>query len=215
VPPLFPEIDVPGLIARVNGSTDPAAAGAAAPDPSGVMAGLNASLISFLRNFDPGSLGVCVVDDKLQLSLAIPNWDKFAFFQQGEITLAASQGGLGICRTVPMDERWEIQYFSCRRDTGDNTYDTLVLDYPAGYTEGGNTEHALVSLTTAATRIFWPDPAGIQTVTHANNTYPILLEPGTNLSVNPSGAGVSASEVEYEIIGTRSKIVRAMEPRTS
>lgn len=227
MPLLFPEFDIEAIIAaKKNGGVpglDPVPGRAAAyealalpvGDPSGIIPGLNSSLLALLSSFDPGDLGVCIVDEKIQIVLPIKDWDTSAWMRNGVINLAAAEAPAKVFVTVPADERWELEYIRVLRDSGDNTLDSLILTYPPGFFDNvsGDDEIFLVLLASSGTVLFWPDPAVTQTVTQiVSKSSSIRLEPGTTISVDPSSAGVSASVLFYDIIVTRTKIVRAMGP---
>jgi len=199
---LFPDID----LSRFNGKAD----GLPAGEPAGVMAGLNSSLLSLLANFSPGDLGVCVVDEKLQLSLTIPDWTSWGWVEgQGAPTIAASSSDPVTIFTVPADERCWLEGAQVARNSGDNTFGFLYVVQPPGYTSGDG-RFNLIQLITAATSIYWP--CHEQVVSRCAGDTPLLLEPGATVLVTPSGAGVSETVASTNLFMRRSKIVRAMAP---
>ena len=201
--PLFPEIDLARLLSVPNGAE------AFGPgDPSGVMAGLNASLIALLRNFQPGDLGVCVVDEKIQLSLPIAEWATWGWNQQDTITLGAGASAVVTVFTVPNDERIWLDYARCGRSSGDNDFRAIQITPPAGYSSLA-ANYSIMSLATLATSIYWP--SGQQTA-DVDVPGPILLEPGTIIQLLPGGTGVAATNVRIDINMRRTKMVRALAP---
>lgn len=207
--PLFPEID---LSQFAEGSVGNGASPLPADSPVGVMAGINASLISMLRNFSPGDLGVCVVDDKLQLALPISLWDWYAFWERADTaSILAGASTPTTLATVPNDERWLLEALRIERTSGDNDLDGVDLVYPAGYFSGDSRSRFLSLASASDGVLFWPDPGGQQTWTQYQ-AGPILLEPGTVLQVEPDGTGVSATVFRGRIATRRTKIIRAMVP---
>jgi len=210
MPQLFPDIDLSQYIAGAGGAVQDGMPGLPPGDPVGVMAGLNQSLISLLANFSPGDLGVCVVDDKLQLSLPVPDWSDWSWVEQGDTASIDAGDSTDIALfAVPADERALLYGVNLYRASGDNTWSLLFLTVPPLYSSGTG-EYHLVHLSSAATEIYWP--RGDQAVRHSAGESPILLEPGTLVELRPSGAGSAASVATYEILLRRRKIVRAMAP---
>jgi len=206
--PLFPEIDVTRL-AESHGQNGSAPLPAEAP--AGVVAGLNASLLHLLANFKPTDLGVCALADNLQITLPLSNWDWYSFWQRVDTaSITAGSGTWTDFLTVPNDERWWLDSIRLERVSGDNTADGVDLVYPEGYYSVDARNRFLV-LSTAGPDLFWPDPGGQQTWDQYSNS-PILLEPGTVLQVDPSGAGVAATIFRARIATRRTKLIRAMAP---
>jgi len=205
---LFPDID----LSRFTENPAQDGQGALPTDaPVGVMAGLNASLLALMANFSPGDLGVCVVDNKLQLTLDVPDWSKWAYVSQG-VTPSIDAGSTTniVLFTVPEDERVWLDGVQVSRNSGDNTWlDIHTLATP-DYRSGSG-EYHLMHLDTAGADIYWP-MVGETSVLHAAGPYPLLLEPGFTVELAPSGAGVSASVASYRIAMRRTKIVRALAP---
>jgi len=206
--PLFPDIDVSRFLENPVGNGLP---GLPPDEPVGVMAGLNASLLAILANFAPGDLGVCVVDEKLQLSLPIDHWAEWSWLESG--TTASLGAGLGTAQEmfrVPEDERAQLLAARMIRSSGDNTIDDLLAVFPAGYFPAGQNADLIVSLPdTALSGLYWPE---LKDDKSAYVPPPILLEPGSRVRFMPSGAGVSATVWTYKVLLLRTKMVRALAP---
>jgi len=208
--PLFPDIELPGIFPIPQNGLAP---NESLPPgiPSGVMAGLNASLLDMLANFDPGDLGVCIVDDKLQLSLAIPDWAIWSFVSIETISLTAGQNVTKDLWTVPQDERNWFDGIYAHMNSGDNKVNTVHLQIPAAYGAGATT--AILLSTGQVDNLWWPDNGGwLTTVSGGMHHGPILLEPGTIIQVGSPGAGVAASTYVAQIHLRRQKISRALAP---
>lgn len=206
---IFPDIDLSRFTeSPVQNGARPFPPG----DPLGVMAGLNASLIALLRNFSPGDVGVCQIDDRLQLSLPIPNWAEWAWLESGTSTsILAGATTTTPVYTVPLDERATLHSLYMVRASGDNLVDLFTLTIPDAYRGGGGSaELRLLNLTTPVASAFWPHE-GSQTVDNYVKP-PVLLEPGTVINIAPDGTGVAASTFNYWIYMTRTKIIRALAP---
>lgn len=216
---LFPDVDLSRFAAQVtpnyrtpavpalnqNGGAEPLPPG----EPVGVMAGLNSSLLALLANFSPGDLGVCIVDEKLQLSLPLADWGMWSWIEQGDTAsiTAASSVPINLFE-VPTDERAWLDGFWVTRLSGDNTWKQLKITAPADY-RAGNGVADLVELVSASTQIYWPN--GGQSTTK-QLPGPILLEPGSLVRLIPAGAGVAASVGTYAVLLRRTKLVRALAP---
>jgi len=183
-------------------------------EPVGIIPGLNSSLIALLRNFDPGNLGVCVVEDKLQLGLTVRDWDIWDCGFKGNIAVPAGSTDTITVLTVPRDERWWVYRCLLSVTGGDNLGYAVRKTYPAGYFEGSEGEQALILLTTPASNIFWPDP-GIEQASLAGRAVLVpemIWEPGSILGLECDGTGVAETFWNYEVMATRTKIIRAMAP---
>jgi len=181
---------------------------------SGVMPGLNDSLIHILRNFEPGVEGVCEVEQKLQLGLQVPEWSRWSYSIAGATSsMAAAETIPLIFVTVPFDERWWLEYVRLTRASGDNTVQQIRVNAPADYGEG-DLATPVVVLTTDTTAIFWPDQGSLQTVTDRVDMprEGYLMEPGSSIAVAPDGKGVAATIYNYFTLVKKSKIVRVLTP---
>jgi len=212
--PIFPEIDLSRFAVDREGQPMQAAQnnmeGLPPGDPVGVMAGLNASLIALLANFSPGDLGVCVIDEKLQLSLAVPDWATWAWIDQGSTaSISAASSDPVVLFTVPSDERAWLDGVIVERASGDNDWHSLIVTSPADYRSGTGVA-VLLELGTYTASIYWP--RGGQVIRIGIPDAPVLLEPGSLVSVLPDGTGVSATVGDYQIMLRRTKFVRALTP---
>lgn len=205
---LFPDIDLSRFAeSPAQNGAEPLPAG----EPVGVMAGLNSSLLEFLANFSPGDLGVCVVDERLQLTLPIPDWGVYSFFDCGDLVVAAAEDDPQTICTVPTNERAWVDGVRAQVTAGDNLLSRIQVVNPAGY---GTDDRVvdLISITTSGGHVWWPDPGGKQAVSWILSTGPLLLEPGSSLRLDLNGTGVAATTVRYEALLRRSKLVRALAP---
>jgi len=203
---LFPDMPLPELLA-----TNGAAQGLDPGGTSGVMPGLDAALLDRLRNYQPGDIGICELADKLQLTLAVPDWGTYHFHATGiSATVTGGESENAELYTVPMDRRAWLHGVTLTRASGDNTFSRIMVRFEDGYYAGGS-ELQLKRLVTAGTSCIWPDPGEIQPLTHLQQA-PMLLEPGTRIMSLWSGAGVSDSTMNYEIDMTMTKLVRQVVP---
>ena len=233
--PLFPEIDLSRFTKRpVESGTAslpedepvidlsrfterPVENGAASlPEdkPVGVIAGLNSSLLHLLANFSPGDLGVCVVDEKLQLSLSLPEWSRWACALVDTMpSMTATENDPEPIVTVPGDERWWLDSVWIERQTGDNNITGINLVMPEGYFVGAGSVPLFTS-PSGPTKVIWPDNRGDFTYDFAVDMPPggLLMEPGAVLELDPSGSGVAATVFKYWILVKRSKLIRSMVP---
>jgi len=203
---LFPDMPVP--VPQSNG----AGAGLEPGGSSGVVSGLDASLINLLNNYRPGDIGICELADQLQLSLPYPEWHLWGSAVSDNPSLTAGQSGTVTMWTVPEDERAWLYGYKVKRETGDNKMVNLALVMAAGYAEGPASV-PLIEVATSVIDLWWPDPAGILTATGPLGFPPILIEPGSRLTVSADGTGVSASTFRVNLILTRMKLGRAMAPK--
>lgn len=178
---------------------------------SGVTAGLDASLLALLRNYRPGDIGICEISDKLQLTLPLPEWSSYCWTVTGNITVAAGASVTQNLYTMPANTRGWVDGMRLRLNSGDNTLASLRILQPEGYGEGSR-EAYLIALTTPVAHIWWPDPGGRQVVDYGIFAWPQMIEPGGTIEVIPNGAGVSASNVLFEIVMRQTKLVRELAP---
>lgn len=211
--PLFPEIDLSQLVERAAQNGMP---GLPPTDPHGVLGGLNESLIKLLGNFSPGDLGVCVIDEKLQLTLPVPDWSEYAFNSRSLVSYTAGLTGLTTVWTVPADERNYLVSINAQRSGGDNTISHIAIESPGadgGYWAGDPNNYILQA--TAAIWLFWPDnaatQAGISQLSPSQGKG-WLMEPGTNIRLYQSGAGVGAGNWLSSIHLIRTKLTQAQTP---
>lgn len=206
--PLFPDID---LSRFAESPVQNGAAGLPPGTPAGVMAGLNASFLALLANFSPSDLGVCVLDEKLQVSLAIPDWATYSYFESlASPSIDAASSTSVTLLTVPQDERWHLDQVRATRASGDNTALSFCLVYPAGYF-AGDARNVFIRAGSPGSILFWPDPGNGQSVDQYQSPS-ILLEPGTILELDPGGAGVAATIFTVTMATRRTKVIRTRAP---
>lgn len=204
---LFPDMD---LSRFTDGAVQDGGSPVTSPDPFGVMAGLNATLLAWLANFTPGDTGVFHLNDKLQLSLPVPHWSEWSWVQGGASpSIDAGSSDPVVLWTLPSDERALLHAMYVSRATGDNNVDIFSLTMPEGY-YSGSSDLRMLNLDTSASSAFWPHE-GSQTIDNYIKP-PVLCEPGTGVNLGPAGVGVAASTFSFTLFMTRTKIVRAMAP---
>ena len=214
---LFPEIDLSSYTEGFPppGTGAPGSPGApsqvALERPSGNLGGLAQALIHLLANYSPGETGINELDPSLQLTLPYPEWHIWSSSIVYPYTYSAGESGLKDVFTVPDDERAWFDGIHSRIASGDNKLSNISLVMPAGYYEG-SANTIILGLTTNDTEIFWPDPAGIQTVERLLGWPPLLLEPGTKVQVNLKGSGVSGGIFSTDVLVRRMKLRRAIAP---
>lgn len=183
------------------------------PYAIGEIPGLDVAYLQALRQYRPGLLGPCYVGNLLIPTLSVPEWSVWSWL---EADAAPSQGAgstdVVTIFTVPPDERAWLDGVVILRASGDNTIINLDITYPADYRSAAVPAIDLIYLATVNARIFWPDPAGQQTIDHGNPLGPILLEPGCTVRFDPNGAGVAATIWDYKIRLRRTKLIRALSP---
>jgi len=208
--PLFPEMPVPGLPDQPgqNGASPLAAGG-----NSGVIPGLEPTMLRLFQNYRPGDIGICEVDQKLQLSLPIAGWDSWDFQEEITITVGAGLTQWTPLVTVPMDEQHVVHYFYVTRGTGDNLATRLGVQYASGYRAVDGIMPDLVRLTATA-NIFWPDPLNLQTGITRYTPGPVALPPGSTINVYTDGTGVAATDFRTTGYFTKTKMHRAIAPMT-
>jgi len=172
---------------------------------------LDEALADVLAHYQPGLEGIAAVTGCI-VALSHPEWAWWAWLETG--TTASVSGGATTSQTlfaVPGDERVYLDSAYGIRASGDNTINLLRVNYPADYRSGASGASTLVDLTTAATAIYWPDEGARQTVNNIKRG-PILMEPGTTITLHPAGAGASASTFDFLLTMRRTKLIRARAP---
>jgi len=209
--PLFPDMPVPGserAIARLNGHLSPG-------DTSGVLPGLEEAIRAVLRNYNPGDVGICEISDKIQLALPVPDWSSYCWTEERDDVWAATASANQAIYTVPSNERNHLVSWASHRSAGDNTFSILLVTSPAGYGSGSRIFN-LMETGAGFTRLYWPNEGDGQDIASnalvANTHGPLLLEPGSILSIFPDGAGVAATTITSQILLIRTKLVRALDP---
>jgi len=175
---------------------------------NGTLRGGDRAMMEFLENYrGPEGIG-------LQVTLPVPDWDRYAYLITHLETWDAGRTASHSTYTVPDDSRAVLLAFRSFRVTGDNEIDSVHFVYPAAYQEGNEDESQLIAKGSTLD-IFWPDSTGIQSTsaTYMKGPTPILMEPGTQLVLTPSGAGVSVSTFQTLIDVLVCKIIRAQAPR--
>lgn len=183
---------------------------------SGVFPGLETALAAVLRNYSPGDIGICEIEDKIQVAMPIPFWAEYPWYQLGDTaSLSAAHSDPVVIYTVPGDRRYQLQDVSVQRLSGDNLLVDLDLIPPAMNVGGANTRMKLYKAGDSGHYNFsWPNLPGIDDTGIIDNhrlyaAGPKLLEPGTVIDFTPSGAGVAATVFTYWISGMMVPLIRA------
>jgi len=205
--PIFPELDIS---AQINWPDVNGAVGSPADEPVGVMAGLNSSLLQLLNNFSPGELGVCVVDEKLQLTLPVPEWAWYGYIANGTTSFTAGQQAELTILSVPTDERWWLDAFWVQRVTGDNLIKLVSYYQGPGYSDAGE-ELRIFDLATDKEAVTWPFNGAFAS-DWAIGPNPLLLEPGAYITLSSSGDGVATTPFFIRAQVRKTKLIRARAP---
>lgn len=217
--PLFPDMPLP--VASAAAPAVPGVPGQVAVPAQevsrarGTLPGMDATLLGLFANYNPGELGVAELSERFNLTFPYDLWAWYAFYKEAltENWPAGSTTTVTIY-TVPTNRRLWFQGFSCERSSGDNLMNQLMISYPTGYYEGTDFQPMLLDLTSPATILCWPDEGGRQASTRWMPG-PILLEPGTQVQLKPSGAGAAVTKFEYSILGRMTDLVRDSTPGLS
>jgi len=207
--PVFPSIPLPALGAPSAGSNgaEPAL------DPggtSGVVPGLEASLLAQLQNYRPGDIGICEVNDKLQLTLPLTDWEWFGWAHQSTVVAASGSSLTFNLWQVPTGERAYIESVLLERTGGDNLTYRIRAVYPAGYAAGDGSIQ-LLNMSSGKSDLFWPDMSDIQT-NNWKRPGPILLEAGAYIAFDAGGVGVAESTWRIEIGMRRTRVGKVRGP---
>jgi len=194
----------------------PAGNGLAPGGTSGVIPGLETAIAAILRNYNPGDIGICEVMDKLQLSLSVPYWAEYPWYNiERTAAVAGGFGGAITVYTVPMDRRYLVQAITAERVSGGDGSLTYIQLVPPGenVSAGAGTVVRLAQVEGNDNNMSWPNKAGVTTVAEIFHVpSPLLLEPGTLIQIRTAGTGVSATEWDTEVVGVMIPITRAMAP---
>lgn len=204
---LFPEIPLAPFLDPQNGSSPALEPGGT----SGIIPGLEQSLLQLLQSYRPGDIGICEVFDKFQITLPLTDWDWYGWCADLDTTMAAGETDPEMLWTVPPGERAWVDAVTCERTSGDNKFSILRVNYPAAYSEGDGV-FKLTSMATADSNIWWPDPAGKLVENWVIPNVPILLEQGAAVEVVPTGDGVSSTVFTTRLLLRRTKIGKARTP---
>jgi len=182
----------------------------------GEIPGLAGALKAALNHYMPGDLGVCLLDPHLHVSLPLEGLTWWAWLE--EVALSAAAAGSSdpvVMFTVPADERIELMYCFAERNSGDNTVRVFHVTPPADYRSGTDSSDqtlSLITLSTGLVRLYWPDQAATQANLQYMLTFPVLMEPGTTVSLVPGGVGATGSAWVCTLRMRRTKIIRALTP---
>lgn len=173
--------------------------------------GLEGALNQWLSNYRPGVEGVCEIDPVIRVTMPVEGWSSYSYLGKGTGSLTAGQATGEPLLTVPEDERWDIWFIRVTRAGGDNNFLQLAVTFPPDYGEDTRV-HVLMQLSVVTTVIWWPDPGAVQGVDWISNHEPMSLEPGSILTLVPSGSGAAVTPIEYDIPMRRTKLVRTRIP---
>jgi len=176
----------------------------------GLPPGMSEALIELLSQYRPGEQGVCLVAPTMVPVLPLPYWAE-AGHGVGDPTgtIAIGSSALVTLYTCPRGERVLLCSAAVRRLTGDNTLSTLRVTYPSDYATGDGAIY-LADMVTAGPYIFWPPD--LTAVNIAAGPAPILLEPGAQIILQPSGAGAATSTFNFQFALRRTRLHQAMAP---
>lgn len=183
--------------------------------PSGEIRNLDTMLCDLLEHYQPGETGVNGLNGALVVTLPVPYWGEYAYYQAGQQGMSAGEGSAQTLLLVPENERWVLDYLHVQRTGGgDNDITGLQITHPSGYsTDPNSLVDRFINLSTNATLVYWPDPAGRQAnVQYYNGGPSILLEPGSIVQVAPGGTGVAGTTFNYRSHTRRMKYTRARLP---
>lgn len=180
-------------------------------ETAGVMPGLEWSLLHLLRNFRPADMGIAGLNEKIQLTLPMPDWAKYVFLLRGSTaSIDAGSGASIVIHTVPTDERARLLFARYNRASGDNLVATMPITFPTDYFEGA-AELLLIELSANAVNLHWPDLPAEQAITYQVPA-PMDLLPGTDIILKPASQGVAATIYDFTLLIERTKLVPAMAP---
>lgn len=177
-----------------------------------VVPGLQRATRDLFDPLRPSEQGICALDSEVHVTLPIPAWGEYQWVEQFRAAYAASTSTPVVVATVPPGERWWLWHALCRRDTGDNNIRILQMTPPDAYCAPAGTIMELIALTVSTTRFWWPDIPGRQTVNYVVDCYPVMMEPGTTLSLTFNGSGSVAGDVTIDAIVKKTRIAHVLAP---
>jgi len=180
----------------------------------GEVRGMDQALLQLMRAYKPSTNGQGGVNDLCIITLPVERWAEYSWSQDGDASLTAGQSSIETLFTIPLDERATLLAVTLERTGGDMAIRGISVLVPGGYQGGGGDGRIhLTFLATDSTQFaYWPH--GAQSVNLATPG-PLPLEPGTQIDLQPSGAGASVSTVNYKLMMTRSKIIHSTVPYPS
>jgi len=178
---------------------------------SGVLPGLEATLLQLLQNYRPGDIGICEIADKIQIVLPLNDWEWFGWGGVYDLSLTGGQSSAVEIFTVPKGQRVWLDAVLVDRSSGDNLGKAVRVVYPE-HSRDGNGIVDLVQLSTGDGNVYWPDPGGDLSVAWSLGGGPVLMEEGTILEFVPWGSGVSASVFEAQCRMRRTRVGKTLAP---
>jgi len=178
---------------------------------TGELPGLTQAIIDSLRNYKTSPAGICYLSSDLQVTLPYADWATYSWFEVGTETYAIAATNPQVIFTVPTNERVYLDCITVRRTSGDNLMNLIRLINPVGYGSGDRTVD-LLSLSSSAANMWWPDMGGVQGLNWIANPGPILLEPGATVALDPNGSGVAETLFHWEMVLRRCKLSRQLVP---
>jgi len=177
----------------------------------GEYRGLPESYRDIFARYKTGYEGPCLIDNELHPVLPIPEWGIFCWWHNVTLTVPIASSDFFAAFTVPDNERAWVDAITWQRTGGDNTVDLIQGTVAEGY---GSVSAVLdmLRLGTAAADGFWPDNGGIQATLQRQMAAPLLLEPGTILSVRGGGGGAAETTFAIQLAMRRMKLIRALVP---
>jgi hypothetical protein len=135
---------------------------------------------------------------QIRITLPLPDvlWAEWGGYYANSLS-AGSSSAFSVA-TVPSNERWELHEIFVDRDSGDNTFRNLYLTYPS--------QEGPVAGTTKLQ--FYVFVAAAQTSRRIEPSHPMMLPPGTTITVTPDGTGTAATVINTFMRGRRTVVVR-------
>ena len=179
---------------------------------TGILRGMDAAFLDVLTAYSPGPGTPGVIDPTLHCVLSLVDWPWYAWHRTVTMSVPAGSAVIVNPWNVPADTRAELHSVAVERITGDNQVIAIIAAQPSGYYSGTTNEVRLKDIAFADTFLFWPDPAGAQTINRGYVNPPVLIEPGGSVKLEPSGEGAAISTFEVRMSFKLSKLIRARVP---
>jgi hypothetical protein len=211
MPQLFPDMPLPYVAPNGNGIATPGVPEEPEESTTGEIVGLTQSLIAFLQNYRPG-VGLSELGRGARLTLPVPEWAWWWDYKEENTgDIAGGSAASQLVHTVPTDERHWLDGLQADRNSGDNLAAGWRITFPTAYASGTDPTAFIMIATTPASELWWPDQAGLIACNRKVDG-PLLLEPGTQIRFNPSGAGSSTTSFSNACFLRKTKFIRALTP---
>lgn len=179
------------------------------PSFAGILRGLDKALGDWLYRLT-SQASQCELSKECMVTFPILDWHLYPWVEQGA-TASIPAGSVTpvTVYTVPRDRRGRLTHLHLLRTSGDNTISFANVFQAAGYGTG-NRSLSLGALVTPGTSLFWPTQG--QVAQAWGPLFPVLLEPGSTVTFTPTGAGISASLVDYYVALELTPMIRSRAP---